>query len=172
MYGEQVGEVQPPSAAQALRKLVKRSPVGMAYVEELQQRQGIVVTSIRNKVVEEYSALAFAKLSDVVKVDKEGGISVRAFDDLPAAVQSAIKKVKLVRKRSGGDHGEFEDILEIEMHDKKGALDGLSHVLNLQRRIDEELTRDDEEHVLEFAGVKIIGPQSKPVLDLSLPGGE
>ena len=165
LYGEEVGEITTAADAQALRKLVKREHA-LEYIEELQRRQGIILTSVRNKVVEEYSALAFSNLSDVLQVTDTGGITVRAFDDLPKSVQSAIKTVKISRRKSGDD---WEDILEIQMHDKKGALDGLSHILNLQRRIGEELTKDEEENALQFAGVSIIGPAEKKVIDFSMP---
>ena len=165
LYGDEVGELTTAGDAQALRKLVKKEHA-LEYIEELQRHQGIILTSVRNHVVEEYSALAFSNLADVVRVTDTGAITVRAFDDLPKQVQSAVKSIKLSRKKSGD---EWEDVLEIQMHDKKGALDGLSHVLNLQRRIGEELSRDEEENALQFVGVSIKGPPEKKTIDLSMP---
>lgn len=169
LYLEETGDVL---AGGTLSKLIK-TELGKAYIEELQHLQGIKITAVRNKVVEEYSALAFSNLSDVVQVG-EHGITVRAFDDLPKTVRSAIKTMKISRKKAGDD---WEDVLEIQMHDKKGALDGLSNLLNLQRRIGEELNQEDEDKVLAFAGVNIIGPAQKKIPDLTaqielLPEGE
>ena len=52
------------------------------------------------------------------------------------------------------------------MHDKKGALDSLSTILNLQRRIGEELNKDEEANVMRFVGVNIIGPDDLKQLDV------
>ncbi len=159
LFEEELGQRFPQAT---FAKLVKR-PQARAYIDELQYHQGIRVTSVRNKVVEEYSALGFSNIAEIISVKENGAIVIRAFDELPKATQKSIKKIKLVRRKiSGGEDGEFEDVLEIEMHDKIRALDGLTDVLNLKRRIEDELTEQDEKHVLQFAGVKIIGPSALP----------
>lgn len=153
-----------------LSKLL-RTDKGMAYIEEVQRREGIRVTSIRNRVVEELSALAFSKITDVLDVSPNGTVTFRP--DVPELVQKAVKSIKLTRRKTGTN--DYEDVLEIQMHDKKGALDSLSNILNLQRRIGEELNKDEEANVMRFVGVNIIGPPDKKSLDeelsidLSLP---
>lgn len=166
LYEQETGERYPQPTFQKHIKL----PEARKYMDELLYRQGVRVTSIRNRVVEELSALAFSNLTDVVGMLADGTINVRAFEGLPKSVQSAIKSVKLVKRKSGDD---FEDVLEITMHDKKGALDSLKDVLSLKRRIGEELDEGSEREVLRFAGVSIIAPKKAlPEIELELPEEE
>lgn len=167
LFEDRYGERFPQPTFQ---KLVKRGPA-KEYIEELQYRQGIRVTAVRNKVVETLSSLAFSNIEDIIDI-KNGTVSVKDFEDLPREAKGCIKSLDAYRRRVSGTKDEYEDVLKVQLHDKKGALDSLTDLLNLKRRFGEELDEKDESNVFRFAGIQIIGPQPKKVIELDMPIAE
>jgi len=106
-----------------------------------------------NRVMRELLAVGFSDISEIIEVTPEGGLSVKAFEDLPRSVTSAIKKVKL-RRANRGD-GDFDEMLEIEMHAKQPALDRLFDYLGL----DGKGAGSDAASAPTFTGLTLIGPE-------------
>ena len=105
-------------------------------ISELQQTIQERTEITQDMVIAEYAKIAFANTSDViewgdtvmieVEVDGETtrvpfhGLKIKNSADLPASIQAAVKKVK-----------QGKDGLEVEMHDKKGALDSIARHLGM-----------------------------------------
>lgn len=101
----------------------------MAYVAELQAQQLDDWRVSQQRTIAEIAAIAYSDITDLVTITDEGAVLVRSLDGLPKAVTAAIKKIKLRRtatRRSStnGDDDEatFDEILELEFHDKLEAL--------------------------------------------------
>jgi phage terminase small subunit len=107
--------------SEAEGRRLRSKPHVVAYVEELQRKriEGRLIT--QDRTVEEMAAIAYSDLTDVLTITETGSLVVKDLDSLPRNVTSAIKKIKLTRRKGDGD-GEFEDVLEIELHDKVKAL--------------------------------------------------
>lgn len=81
------------------------------------------------RTLSELAAVAYSNISDLVRVDESGRFVVRAFDDVPDRVLTAVKSVKLKRTTKGGEQNPvFDDVIEIVMHDKIRALTELAQL--------------------------------------------
>ena len=105
-------------------------------ISELQQTIQERTEITQDMVIAEYAKIAFANTSDVIEwgdtimieVEVDGemtrvpfhGIKIKNSTDLPPNIQAAVKKVK-----------QGKDGLEVEMHDKKGALDSIARHLGM-----------------------------------------
>ena len=87
------------------------------------------------KLIRESNAIAHASLTDVIEWDKEGRVKVKASSEIPREVASAIKKIKSTTRTIPQEDGPpiEETKIEIEMHDKKGALDLLARIAGMLR---------------------------------------
>lgn len=84
------------------------------------------------RILAEYCAIAFANISDVLKVDPATGeIEVENIDTLPPTITAAIAEIKPIVDPATG-----RTRYSIKMHDKKGALDFLAKVRGLIRTPD------------------------------------
>ena len=99
---------------------------------EIQERTEIT----QDRVLAEYAKIAFANTTDVIEwgdttvanAEIDGlsvqvpyhGLKIKSSADLPLNIQAAVKKVK-----------QGKDGLEVEMHDKKGALDSIARHLGM-----------------------------------------
>ena len=87
----------------------------------------------QRRVIRELNRLAYSKISDFCKWDEAGVVTFKNMDDLTQDAVAAIKKIKCVRTvRSDSDGNETVTVtMEIEQHDKKGALDMLARASKL-----------------------------------------
>ena len=113
-----------------------RKPEVQDRISELQQTIQERTEITQDRVIAEYAKIAFANTTDVIEwgdtimieVEVDGemqrvpfhGIKIKNSKDLPANIQAAVKKVK-----------QGKDGLEVEMHDKKGALDSIARHLGM-----------------------------------------
>ena len=105
-------------------------------ISELQKTIQERTEITQDMVIAEYAKIAFANTTDVIewgdtiliKVEVDGemqyvqthGIKIKNSKSLPPNIQAAVKKVK-----------KGKDGLEVEMHDKKGALDSIARHLGM-----------------------------------------
>ena len=87
----------------------------------------------QRRVIRELNRLAYSSLSDFCKWDESGVVTFKSMDDLTHDALAAIKKIKCVRTvRYDKDGNEtVSTTMEIEQHDKKGALDMLARASKL-----------------------------------------
>lgn len=87
------------------------------------------------RLIREAGALAHSSLTDVIEWDAEGRMTLKPSCDIPREVAASIKKFRSVTKvipvQDGDDIEETR--VEIEMHDKKGALDLLAKIAGMLR---------------------------------------
>lgn len=126
----------------------------MAYVEELQR--GAVKSRLisQARVLEEIIGLALSDMTEIVQVE-DGKLIIRNFADLPRHVRTSIKKIKLRRQNKG--EGDFDEVLELELHDKLKPLEMLA---KWQGLLDGDGKKEDEETPV-FTGLTIVGPDTK-----------
>lgn len=144
--------------SEAEGRRMRSKPHVVAYVEDLQRERlaGRVIS--QDRTLEEIFAIATSNVADVVTVTDEGHFLVRSLDGLPRHITAAIKKIKLTRRQIPGEKTEeggavFEDVLEIELHDKVKALALLAQHQGL---LDPANANND--HTPAFAGLEIVAP--------------
>ena len=75
-------------------------------------------------VLRELSVLVFAQLTDIIEWTATGNAFIKGSEDIPANIRPAIKKIKKYRKNLGTQEDpDWQDIFEIELHDKVKAID-------------------------------------------------
>jgi len=89
---------------------------GVKRLEDRLRGRSSVIAHNKEGIAQSLIDLARANLTDVISWDNQGNVSVKASEDIPDAVASAIKKVKVTRSKDG------DPTLEIEMHDKVSVL--------------------------------------------------
>jgi len=133
----------------------RSKPHIMDYVEELQKdalRRHMISQA---RTLEELVAIGFSNITDILTVDGDGRVTMKDLDEAPRHVTSSIKKMKL--KRTNKPDGDFDEILEIELHDKMTALKMLGTFQGLFERQD---GGDDEEKPV-FTGLEIVAPKEE-----------
>ena len=87
----------------------------------------------QRRVIRELNRLAYSKISDFCEWDEAGKVTFKSMDDLTHDAVAAIKKIKCISSiRTDVDGNETESVtIEIEQHDKKGALDMLARASKL-----------------------------------------
>lgn len=106
-------------------------------------------------VLAETVALAFSNIADVVDF-AEGKLVVRDLSSLPLPVQKSIKEIKLKRVRSGDpEDNEFEEVLEIKLHDKLKPLEILAKAYGVG------VDPSDDAAMLAWKGVEFLPPQQE-----------
>ena len=74
-------------------------------------------------VLRELSIIVFAQLTDVIEWTATGNAFIKGSEDIPANIRPAIKKIKKYRKNMGTQEDpDWQDIFEIELHDKVKAI--------------------------------------------------
>lgn len=126
----------------------------IAYVEQLQAErlQGRVIS--QDRTLEEIFSIATSDLTDVFSFSDGGNLVVRDLDDLPRHVTCTIKKIKVTRRKDSG--GDWEDVLELELHDKVKALALLAQHQGL---LSGDPPTDQKE--APFAGIEIVAPPNR-----------
>lgn len=87
------------------------------------------------KLIRESNAIAYASLTDVLSWDAEGRVTVKASSEIPREVAVAIKKIRSTTRTIPQEDGPpiEETKVEIELHDKKGALDLQARIAGMLR---------------------------------------
>ena len=89
---------------------------GVKKLEDRLRGRSAVIAHNKEGIAQSLVDLARANLTDVIEWDEQGNVKVKASKEIPDAVASAIKKVKVTRSKDG------QPTLEIEMHDKVSVL--------------------------------------------------
>ena len=89
---------------------------GVKKLEDRLRGRSAVIAHNKEGIAQSLVDLARANLTDVIEWDEQGNVKVKASKEIPDAVASAIKKVKMTRSKDG------DPIFEIEMHDKVSVL--------------------------------------------------
>tara|TARA_R110002012_G_scaffold13726_2_gene58070 strand:+ start:2277 stop:2702 length:426 start_codon:yes stop_codon:yes gene_type:complete len=89
---------------------------GVKKLEDRLRGRSAVIAHNKEGIAQSLVDLARANLTDVIEWDEQGNVRVKASKEIPDAVASAIKKVKVTRSKDG------QPTLEIEMHDKVSVL--------------------------------------------------
>jgi phage terminase small subunit len=111
--------------------LAKRSDVA-ARITSLKQAAAVRAEIEGAAVLRELARIGMADMRDVADWGSEG-LQFRPSAELSEDAARAVKRVrsrKIVRRTEAGDVVE-QVILEVELHDKKGALDSLGRALGL-----------------------------------------
>lgn len=86
------------------------------------------------KIFDEFIALGFSDINNLMD-HKDGNLTVKDFNDIDTR---AIKKIKIKRVKEESFKTEERsvetDIVEIELHDKKGSLAELADILGLKKQ--------------------------------------
>lgn len=111
-------------SARAIGQENLTKPDVQAAITAAQQARSERVSVTADRVLEELAALAFTNLRDVATWGAEGGLDLRASDDLAPAEAAALREVKLTRTTyRNKDGGETErETREVKMHDKLQAV--------------------------------------------------
>ncbi len=89
------------------------------YSQEVKQKLDVSF----ERVIAEYAAMGFSNITDIV--DTNGGI--KSLNDIDPAAQKAIKSIK-VKNVFNPETKSNDEIIEIQMHDKKGSLDKVAQL--------------------------------------------
>ena len=86
-------------------------------------------------LIRESNALAYAAITDVLDWDANGKVTVKPSADLPRETVAAIKKIRSVTRSIPQEDGPpiEETKIEVEMHDKRGALDLQARIAGMLR---------------------------------------
>ena len=83
-------------------------------------------------VLRELSAIVFAQLTDIIEWTATGNAFIKGSEDIPANIRPAIKKIKKYRKNLGTpNEPDWQDVFEIELHDKVKAINLAMQYLKL-----------------------------------------
>lgn len=116
------------------------------------------------RTLAELAALAYSNITDIVRIDESGRYCVRSFDEIPERALAAVQSIKL-RRTSTGNREEpvFEDVIEIKMHDKRGALATLAELQQVGSVADIQHTAATE-GPRRVAGLLVTPPRPKDEL--------
>ena len=120
------------SAGQSAYNLLKITEIREAINEKI---MGIWDTKEKEigKIFDEFIALGFSDINNVMEL-KDGVLIPRDFDSIDTR---AIKKIKIKRVKEESfkteDKSVETDIVEIELHDKRGSLAELADILGLKK---------------------------------------
>lgn len=114
------------SASQLLAR-----PSIQKYLHDLKAKVSERISVTRDRVLQEYAAIAFANPKNVLAK----GMVVRDISDLPDEVAASIKKITPITKVT--PTGEIDRTWAVEFHDKNAALTALSKHLGLNSDLNE-----------------------------------
>lgn len=109
----------------------RSKPHVVTYIEELLRECLQRRTVSQDRIIEEIVSVALSDLADVLTVTESDLVNVKTLDSLPRHVTSAVRKIKLSRRQVAGKKDKWEEVLEIELHDKVKALGLLAQHLGL-----------------------------------------
>tara|TARA_R100001086_G_scaffold15801_5_gene7856 strand:+ start:5589 stop:6239 length:651 start_codon:yes stop_codon:yes gene_type:complete len=131
--------------AATVKKYVETDKDVQKAIGEIVDQAAILSGVTLERVLQEYARLAFSDIGDFVDVIRAAGDSEAALEllaELPADQTAAIKSIKYERKHNADDSGEYvTGKLDLQFHDKKGALTDLGRVLSV---FNDKLTIDDK----------------------------
>jgi len=109
-----------------------RKPHVLVALQDRRQQLADEAGITPERVIAEYARLAFASITDVVSWN-EKRLTVVPSAALSEAAAAAVKKVRATVKEMPQEDGEptAKILIEVEMHDKKAALDSLAKTLHL-----------------------------------------
>lgn len=144
-----------PIAKDTLRDWLRASKC-QDYIEYLQKSMGIAIQGVRYNTVQELALLAGSNIMDVIDVNPETKqLSIRNLNELPIEIQRTVKKVRILfDKQANGE------AIEIELHDKLGALKELSKISNAAKvfaEVDDMRVGDN----FQLAGVTVLPPPQR-----------
>lgn len=133
------------TANECWNQVFKRSSPQQAYLlsisnqvkQYIENRKDEIILSkdVTNaEVLDEFKALAFSSLTDVITWTEDGNVKIRASSDLDISVKKAIKKIKHYKRDYYDKDGKLkhtDNNIEIEMHDKQVGLDKLGLYLRM-----------------------------------------
>ena len=120
---------------------------GVKKLEDRLRGRSAVIAHNKEGIAQSLVDLARANLTDVIEWDEQGNVKVKASKEIPDAVASAIKKVKVTRSKDG------QPTLEIEMHDKVSVLRVLAKSAGLLE------PPKEESQAPSVVGITMHGPQ-------------
>lgn len=138
--------------------IIKRPRV-QAYIAYLRKEWRVRAKSTAKTVMAELEYIAHSDITDIISISPGGGVVVADISNLNVATRKAIKRIKLTRRQDrGGVRGEYEDVLEIELHDKLPALRTLAKILGMG---EEGPEGGDGTNKKVFGGLTIRGPKTQ-----------
>ena len=130
----------------------KQQPKVMRYLHAMQADRARRWGVSKVLVMEELVALAFSDVTDIMDFT-DGKLTVRDLSSLPRHVTGAIKKLKLKRQAVGDPQdGEFEEVLEVEFHEKIKPLMMLGQAYGIGA------DPDADREMVRWTGVEILPP--------------
>ena len=126
---------------------MRTKPAVMAYADSLMADNLARWGVSQERTLLELAAVAFSSMADFVEMDG-GKLIVRDWDEIPNHVKSAVKKIKLRRVSRGED--EFDEVLELELHDKLTAVKQLGEY--------QGLFKGQGDQAEQWGGIGIIEP--------------
>ncbi len=84
--------------------------------------------ALRARVIEEYRALAFSDIKEIVEYRGNGSpLAVRDLEEIDSRAIQSIERVPVVTN----SQGVIDHVVRVKLHEKKGALDSLSKYLGM-----------------------------------------
>jgi len=117
------------TAAAAACRLLKNVKVEAAIQEKFDEIWNEKESDI-GKVFDELKSLGFSDINNIMEL-RDGVLSVRDFDSIDTR---AIKKIKIKELKSESTDTRTAEIIEIELHDKKGSLAEIADILKLKKQ--------------------------------------
>lgn len=132
-YSSEENPLNYDNAAIMASNLLRNIKVSNAIDEKLNEIWNNKEEEI-GKIFDEFIALGFSDINNFMD-HKDGNLTVKDFNDIDTR---AIKKIKIRRVKEESFKTEEKsvetDIVEIELHDKKGSLAELADILNLKKQ--------------------------------------
>lgn len=120
---------------------------GVKKLEDRLRGRSDVIANNKEGIAQTLVDLARANLTDVISWDSQGNVTVKASEDIPDAVASAIKKLRVTRSKDG------DPTLEIELHDKVSVLKVLAKSAGLLE------PPSEESNAPSVVGITMHGPE-------------
>ena len=120
---------------------------GVKRLEDRLRGRSLVIQQNKDGIAQALIDIARANLTDVIKWDAQGNVTVKASDEISDEVASAIKKLRVTRSKDG------DPTLEIEMHDKISVLRVLAKSAGLLESFQEE------SQAPSVVGITMVGPE-------------
>ena len=122
------------SAFQAFRMLKK--PKIQEYIKKLQEDRAIRTHITQDRVLQEYSIIAFSDIADYVNIDENTGVIIaKSFEEMGELKSRALKKIKedrAIKESANGKKVTVYDKIMFETHDKMEALRFLAKHLGME----------------------------------------
>lgn len=132
-YSGKAKEIDYSTAGANAYKLLKNAQIKAAIQEKLNEIWNKKEDRV-GAIFDEIAALGFSDIKNVLDFT-DGNLTVRDFDSIDTR---AIKKIKIRRVKEESFTNDSKsvktDIIELELHDKKGSLSELADILKLKKQ--------------------------------------